>query len=182
VAAGTPYFVAREVPCEMCDHIPCVTACPSGALTPELQDIDDARMGTAVVVGHESCLNLLGLRCDVCYRVCPLIGKAITLERQSNLRTGSHALFVPTVHTDRCTGCGKCERACVLPESAIKVLPRELATGRLGEHYRLGWEEKRRHGESLLGDVLDLPDRGVDGAAPRLPARNDKGGFTEFRP
>ena len=181
-ATGTPYFVAREVPCEMCEDIPCVAACPTGALDPELEDIDQARMGVAVLVGHESCLNLLGLRCDVCYRVCPLIDEAIRLERQSNPRTGVHAVFAPTVDSERCTGCGKCERACVLPEAAIKVLPPALALGKLGEHYRLGWEEKRRHGESLLGDVLDLPDRGVGDGGPGLPRRNERGGFEAFRP
>ena len=76
---GTPFFEAREVPCEMCDHIPCVEACPTGALDHDLTDIDDARMGVAVIVDRENCLNLQGMRCDVCYRVCPLIDEAITL-------------------------------------------------------------------------------------------------------
>ncbi|MCG8354135.1 MAG: ferredoxin-type protein NapG, partial [Kiloniellales bacterium] len=137
VATGTPYFVARQVPCEMCEDIPCVAACPTGALDPALTDIDEARMGLAVLVGHETCLNYLGLRCDVCHRVCPLIDQAITLERQHNERTGAHARFIPIVHSEHCTGCGKCERSCVLEEAAIKVLPREIATGELGQHYRL---------------------------------------------
>ena len=158
-ATGTPYFVAREVPCEMCDDIPCVAACPSGALDKGLSDIEDARMGLAVLVGQETCLNLLGLRCDVCYRVCPLIDEAITLERQHNQRTGAHARFIPIVHSDHCTGCGKCEQACVLEEAAIKVLPHKIATGEMGSHYRLGWEEKAAKGEALLPDIIDLPDR-----------------------
>jgi ferredoxin-type protein NapG len=141
IATGTPYFVAREVPCEMCEDIPCVTACPTGALDPGLTDIDDARMGVAVLVGHETCLNYLGLRCDVCYRICPLLDEAITLKPQHNPRTGRHALFIPTVHTDHCTGCGKCEQACVLEEAAIKVLPASLARGEAGTHYRLGRTE-----------------------------------------
>ena len=159
VATGTPYFVAREVPCEMCEDIPCVAACPTGALDPGLSDIDEARMGVAVLVGHETCLNYLGLRCDVCYRVCPVMGEAITLERLHNPRTGRHALFIPTVNSEHCTGCGRCEKACVLEEAAIKVLPRRVALGELGAHYRLGWEEKERRGESLLPDLIDLPDR-----------------------
>ncbi|MGR5140265.1 ferredoxin-type protein NapG [Photobacterium sp. DNB23_23_1] len=157
VASGTPYFTARTIPCEMCEDIPCVEACPSGALDHGLTDIDDARMGTAVLIDHETCLNWLGLRCDVCHRVCPLIDEAITLVPIRNQRTGYHAKFIPTVHSDVCTGCGKCEQACVLDEAAIKVVPTVLAKGELGHHYRLGWEEKAKKGESLVPDDLTLP-------------------------
>lgn len=163
VTTGTPYFDARAVPCEMCDDIPCVVVCPSGALDQGMTDIDQARMGVAVLIDHETCLNYLGLRCDVCYRVCPLIDKAISLELQHNPRTGKHAMFLPTVHSDICTGCGKCEHACVLEESAIKVVPRPLAKGELGHHYRLGWEEKRKAGKSLIGERLSLPTRKPEG-------------------
>ena len=164
VANGTPYFVAREVPCEMCDDIPCVAACPSSALDQALDNIDDARMGLAVLIDQETCLNFLGLRCDVCYRVCPLIDEAITLEMERNTRTGHHARFIPTVHSDACTGCGKCEQACVLDEAAIKVVPRQLAKGELGRHYRLGWEEKAANqGQSLIPEQLKLPTRKPEG-------------------
>jgi ferredoxin-type protein NapG len=141
-AVGTPYFEARHVPCEMCEDIPCVKACPTAALDHRLTDIADARMGLAVLVDEESCLNFLGLRCDVCYRVCPLIDKAITLEKSSNARSDRHALFLPTVHAQACTGCGKCEKSCVLEQAAIKVLPLTLARGELGHHYRKGWEKQ----------------------------------------
>ena len=150
LVTGTPYFTARDIPCEMCEDIPCVVACPTGALDPGLTDIDDARMGVAVLVDQENCLNFLGLRCDVCYRVCPLIDEAITIERQHNARSGIHARLLPTVHADACTGCGKCEYACVLPEAAIKVLPQRLARGAGGQHYRIGWDEKQRAGQSLV--------------------------------
>ena len=159
IPTGTPYFTARTNPCEMCEDIPCVVACPTGALDPTLDNIDDARMGVAVLIDQENCLNFQGLRCDVCYRVCPVIDKAITLEMHRNTRTGHHAVFIPTVHSDACTGCGKCEESCVLEESAIKVLPREIAKGELGAHYRWGWIEKEKAGESLIDPVLDLPDR-----------------------
>lgn len=152
---GTPFFRARKVPCEMCDDIPCVKACPTGALDPKLTNIDDARMGLAVLVDQETCLNFQGLRCDVCYRVCPLINKAITLEPRHSTRTGKHALFIPVVHSDSCTGCGKCEHACVLKEAAIKVLPSHLAKGAPGEHYRMGWEEKQKAGESLVAPDVE---------------------------
>lgn len=158
-AIGTPYFQAREIPCEMCDDVPCVKACPTGALAPSLTNIDDARMGIASLVGRESCLNMLGLRCDVCYRVCPLIDKAITLERTHNTRTQKHAIFEPFVHAEACTGCGKCEKSCVLDTAAIKVLPVALAQGKIGAHYKLGWEEKQKHGRESVPGIIDLPDR-----------------------
>ena len=144
VATGTPYFLARTGPCEMCEDIPCVKACPTGALDPKLTDIDKSRMGLAVLVDQETCLNFLGLRCDVCYRVCPLIDKAITLEPQHDARTGKHARFIPTVHSKVCTGCGKCEQVCVLESAAIRVYPVALAKGQIGEHYRIGWQDMPR--------------------------------------
>ena len=153
VGPGTPFFNARAIPCEMCEDIPCVKACPTGALDPALKDIDDSRMGLAVLADQETCLNFLGLRCDVCYRVCPLIDQAITLETRRNPRSDRHALLIPTVHSDACTGCGKCEHACVLEEAAIKVFPLALAKGKLGSHYRKGWEEKAKAGGSLLEDM-----------------------------
>lgn len=139
-APGTPVFEARHVACEMCEDIPCVRACPTGALDPKLKDITQAKMGVAVLVDPENCLNMQGLRCDVCYRNCPVSGSAITLEMFHNRRTGRHAIFVPTVNAEACTGCGKCEQTCVLEEAAIKVLPLHLARGRLGRHYRFGWK------------------------------------------
>lgn len=158
-AIGTPYFIARDVPCEMCDDIPCVKACPTGALDHALSDIAKARMGEASLVGREACLNMQGLRCDVCYRVCPILDEAITLQITHNARTKKHAVFEPVVHADACTGCGKCEKSCVLETAAIRVLPVKLAKGEGGAHYRFGWEEKSKAGEELVPGVVDLPDR-----------------------
>ncbi|RAI24630.1 ferredoxin-type protein NapG, partial [Rhodoplanes serenus] len=78
-------------------------ACPTGALDKHIGDIATARMGVAVIVSRDTCLNLQGLRCDVCYRVCPVIDKAITLEQTHNRRTGKHAVFEPVVRPDACT-------------------------------------------------------------------------------
>lgn len=157
VALGTPYFNARDVPCEMCDDIPCVKACPTGALDPALTDIEASRMGLAVVVDQEACIAFQGLRCEVCFNVCPVRGKAITLDYLHNDRSGKHALFIPIVHSEHCTGCGKCEKVCILEEAAIKVFPIALAKGMLGHHYRLGWEQKADAGEALV--TPDAPHR-----------------------
>ena len=176
-ATGTPYFTARDVPCEMCEDIPCVAACPTGALNSGLDVIDDADMGVAVLVDLEHCLNAQGLRCDVCYRVCPLIDEAITLEQAHNARSGHHALFMPTVHADKCTGCGKCEKSCILPgASAIRILPTRLARVDAAEHYRLGWENP----DAIPDGLIDLPDR-LPG--PGTDNLKQPGGFAdEFKP
>ncbi len=138
VPIGTPHFVPRTTPCFMCPDIPCVKACPTGALDPGLTDIAQAEMGIAVLVDHENCLSWRGLRCEICHRDCPLTNTAITVEPHPR-KLSKHAVFVPVVHSDACTGCGVCEKSCPLPEPAIKVLPPALAKGKLGEHYRFGW-------------------------------------------
>ena len=163
IPTGTPYFEARAIPCEMCEHIPCVKACPTGALDPALKDITKARMGVAVLIDQETCLNFNGLRCDVCYRVCPVIDKAITLVRRHNERSDRHAMLIPTVHSEACTGCGKCEKSCVLPKAAIKVVARPLAKGAPGAHYRMGWEEKAKAGAPVVPPPLEMPVRRPEG-------------------
>lgn len=174
VAVGTPYFEARDIPCEMCEDIPCVKACPTGALDPSLKDINRAKMGVAVLVDEENCLNFLGLRCDVCYRVCPVIDKAITLEKVSNPRSDRHAMLLPTVHAQACTGCGKCEKSCVLEQAAIKVLPPELARGQGGAHYRRGWEAGNQAGRpSFESPVQNLPAQPVPGDLVPLRSGRD---------
>ena len=150
VALGTPYFNARTGPCEMCEDIPCIPNCPTGALDHALTDINESRMGLAVLIDQEECIAFHGLRCEVCFNVCPIRGDAISLEYRHNARSGKHALFIPIVHSDHCTGCGLCERACIMEKAAIKIMPVQLAKGKIGEHYRLGWEQKEGAGGSLV--------------------------------
>lgn len=121
--AGTPFIEPRTAPCLMCVDVPCVKACPTGALDPALKDINDARMGTAVIVDREECLAIQGLRCEVCFNRCPLRGVALTLEKTVNDRTQRHAILEPVVHKDACTGCGVCEQVCIREAAAIRVGP-----------------------------------------------------------
>ncbi len=148
---GTPYFIPREIPCYMCEDIPCVVTCPSGALDKSSVssdtgegwqlDINQARMGVAVIDTH-SCIAYWGLQCDACYRVCPLMGTAITLKKERNERTGKHALLTPEVNGDICTGCGLCEHACVTKKASIRVLTRSVATGEVDTNYIKSWEQE----------------------------------------
>lgn len=129
--AGTPFFTARQEPCRMCPDIPCAGACPTGALDPGLTDIRDADMGVAVLVGHETCLNYKGMTCSICWRVCPIRDEAIYIKP---VQTGNQKLLIPTVDSEKCTGCGTCEKHCVLAEAAIRVFPRHLGLGQEGRN------------------------------------------------
>jgi ferredoxin-type protein NapG len=131
-AVGTPFFVARETPCFMCEDVPCARACPTGALQSDIVNIRAANMGVAVLVDHETCLNYKGMHCSICYRSCPIREEAITLERQT---IDGRPMLIPTVHSGKCTGCGTCEKQCVLEEAAIRVLPRPLGLGKAGRNH-----------------------------------------------
>ncbi len=156
---GTPYFIPRDVACYMCTDIPCVPVCPTGALDEEsvstvvegekVLDINKSKMGVAVI-DEESCIAYWGIQCDACYRACPLMDEAISLDYRRNERTGKHALLIPKVNSDICTGCGLCEHACVTQKAAIFVLPHEIAQGKIGGHYIKGWE---KNDEQRLKDV-----------------------------
>lgn len=147
---GTPFFTPREVPCYMCTDIPCVPVCPTEALSDKsiskieggekTLDITKARMGLAIV-DVESCIAFWGIQCDACYRACPVLDSAITLEYRRNTRTGKHAYLIPIVNAHSCTGCGLCERACVTEKAAITVLPLGVAQGSIGAHYIKGWDK-----------------------------------------
>jgi ferredoxin-type protein NapG len=149
---GTPYFVMRENPCRMCRDVPCVVACPTGALDAGLVSEKDksgnkrfninlAKIGLAVI-DRETCVAYWGIQCDACYRSCPLIDKAIVVEYVRNERTGKHAILAPSVRSDHCTGCGLCEHACVTRKASIIILPRNVVMGESSSRYIKGWEER----------------------------------------
>ena len=143
---GTPFYEARDIPCYMCTDYPCIKQCPTKALTEEVISVEEkpsinhAKMGLAVI-HKESCIAFGGIQCDECYRECPLMVEAITLELEKNQQTKKHANLKPVVNSDVCTGCGVCEHVCVVEKAAIKVLPRDLATGEVGDHYLRSWKE-----------------------------------------
>jgi ferredoxin-type protein NapG len=171
---GTPFFIPTQVPCYMCDDIPCVPVCPSGALDmsallneKEELDINKARMGLAVV-HKESCIAFWGIQCDACYRACPIQGEAITIEHQKNERTGKHAFLLPIVHSDVCTGCGLCEKACVTEKPAIFILPIEHSTGRAGDHYVKGWDKKDQERVRNAKEIYTKDERSAQEATDYL--------------
>lgn len=66
------------------------------------------------------------MRCEVCYRECPLIDEAIKLDIHIKPDDNLHAIFAPVIDKEKCVGCGICEQRCVIDNPiAIKVKPRE---------------------------------------------------------
>jgi ferredoxin-type protein NapG len=58
---GTPYILARDQACDFsCDGLQCVLACPTGALTHDLDYPADSRMGFARVARPDACLAVHG--------------------------------------------------------------------------------------------------------------------------
>ena len=82
---GTPYLIPREGGCILCSGLPCVLACPTGALAHELSLGKDAEMGLAVITHPDTCLSVLGVN-DLVYRLENLQKEGISSQNQSEFK------------------------------------------------------------------------------------------------
>ena len=177
---GTPYFIPRDTPCYMCPDIPCVPVCPSDALDilsltkDNKLDINTTDMGVAVI-DSENCIAFWVIQCDACYRACPILGEAITVEYTKNERTGKHAFMKPVVDSNVCTGCGLCEKACVTQKASIFILSRQIALGKVGGHYIKGWDESD---EKRLEDTNTINTTNIS-KRKAVDSLNDLGGLLD---
>ncbi|MHC4971160.1 MAG: 4Fe-4S binding protein [Planctomycetota bacterium] len=103
--AGTPVIVPHENPCLMCQGLPCIERCGTGALVRG----ERTRIGLATVTAAR-CYMALGQPCDYCVVACPETPAAISVARGEAAR----------VDVERCTGCGCCAQIC--PPGAIAIL------------------------------------------------------------
>jgi MauM/NapG family ferredoxin protein len=109
-AIGTPHLVPRAGACALNPSCPnlCAHVCPVGAIQPIPPS--QMKMGRAVV-DHSLCLAWdQGVKCLVCVEAC--------LVEAAQIFNGRII-----VDPARCTGCGRCESACPVAGSAIRVGP-----------------------------------------------------------
>jgi MauM/NapG family ferredoxin protein len=105
-------------PCRLCDDLPCITACPDGALVAPEEGPSKVRIGIAKV-DPRHCVTFKGELCTRCYDACPYPDKALMM-------IGSR----PLVGSGACTGCGLCEFACPTHPKSIVIVPeRDLVPG-----------------------------------------------------
>jgi ferredoxin-type protein NapG len=119
---GTPHIEARTGGCILCPGLPCVLACPTGALEHALTEGKDAEMGWAVLSRPDTCLAMLGKGCRICLEKCP-IKEHNPIVFQQHTRPGGGLYHEPVVQ-NTCVGCGKCEQECPTAPASITIQPR----------------------------------------------------------
>jgi len=110
---GTPVIFADQIPCYLCEDVPCIAACATEALLP-IEGRGQIRMGLASV-SHRDCTA--GQGCHACASKCPT--DALSMD------FGTQRLVVAA---ERCVGCGLCEQVCLAVNDrvAIRVTPYRL--------------------------------------------------------
>jgi ferredoxin len=107
-AVGTPYLAPRKGGCLLNRSCPnlCAKVCPVGAIV----EIDQAKMRVGLAkVERDRCLAWAqGVKCLVCVEACPTDAATPHQGR----------VFV---NPQKCSGCGICEQACPVVDSAIHV-------------------------------------------------------------
>jgi MauM/NapG family ferredoxin protein len=110
LAAGTPSIDPRTQPCIACADMPCVRACPTGALTLPPNGWEGYRMG-ALEFLPERCVTYQGTACRVCADACPVGEKALAIDDNGH----------PVVRPEGCVGCGVCVRECITSPSSFHL-------------------------------------------------------------
>lgn len=149
---GTPYIEARQRGCYLCGALPCVLACPSGALEHNTEKPEDVKMGIAVLINPDSCLAITKqpvpkkhidriyghphtreVEEDVLKKLEKYEGKACSICADLCPHPTPLSAIAMVPHSDGgafpniydgCVGCGACEELCPVDTPAIVIKPR----------------------------------------------------------
>lgn len=150
---GTPYIDARQRGCYLCSALPCVLACPTGALAHDTEKPEDVKMGIAVLASPKTCLAVSGQNVpkEAIERIYghphtreveeKVLQKLSEFENQPcsicadlcplpnplsaiEMITTQNGITKPLIKSG-CVGCGACEELCPANEAAIIIMPRE---------------------------------------------------------
>jgi ferredoxin-type protein NapG len=155
LAHGAPYISPRDQACDFsCDALSCILACPTGALSHDLEAKEAVRIGLARLARPDTCLARKGkgfrgrsrgpgfrgrLRYEEVDRwhaqriaehdyeakVCDLCVRECPIgETALTLEPLGGGRFEPTVRAG-CVGCGVCEMVCPVEPACIVVDPGE---------------------------------------------------------
>ena len=117
---GTPYIDATERGCYACDAVPCVLACPSGALDHHTEKATDIHMGIAVLEFPDTCIAMSNTPVPVDYNE----KMHIFINKTNNVTEYEDKVLE---HFDEFEGkaCTLCADMCPIPNpmSAISMVP-----------------------------------------------------------
>ena len=149
---GTPYIEARKRGCYLCNALPCLLACPSGALDHGIEKPEEVRMGIAVLINPSSCIAITkqpvprkhidriyehpvsnDLEREVLKKLEKFDGEACTICADMCPLPNPLSAIAMVAHKDGgyypeinkgCVGCGVCEELCPVDTPAIIVKSR----------------------------------------------------------
>ena len=139
---NTPYIDPMRNPCVMCTDLPCIPACPDGALLP-VQELSDVSMGYAIL-DKKKCQAYGDTFCQQCVIDCPVPGAIHQIDNK------------PVIDKNICRGCGVCMRSCstVNIPLAIQIKPQMVIDYQLHKK-QLEKEKARIEAEQLEAEKLE---------------------------
>lgn len=113
IEVGSPAIIPEDRGCYLCDLLPCVLSCPSGALDHNISDAKDVNMGKALVKSVSFCFGLTGETVSDSH-IARVIAHGTDSEQEREL----------AVKLEKCAGkpCELCRDFCPYPEKDDAII------------------------------------------------------------